>query len=112
MAKGKLKSNRRVRKWLGDYLREQDKEMTTNDIYKAWVEHYPWSSTMYMPMNKLAALLSSNKYVEVVHRGQASDKTTWKARDIEGQTYFANGKKSNVIWLAINIDVHLVKVKK
>ena len=81
MAKGKLKSNRRVRKWLGDYLREPDREMTTNDIYKAWVEHYPWSNTMYMPMNKLAALLSSNKYVQVVHRGNASDKTTWKARE-------------------------------
>ena len=59
---------------------EEQETATTREIYNYFDEQRAYVA---MTMTRLGSLLHANKWVEMIHRGNCSDKTTWALKNTE-----------------------------
>ena len=75
------KKNANIHRFIREFMVERE-EATTREVYKYFDERRPYIA---MTMTRLGSLLHANKWVEIRHRGNCSDTTTWKIKKIASE---------------------------
>ena len=68
-----MPKNTNNHRWIREFMQEQE-VATTREIYNYFKEKRP---SVAMTMTRLGSMLHANKWVEIIHRGNHSETTTW-----------------------------------